>query len=202
MNTYLREFVQISINDYVAFIKDFTVPKDSEGELWSVSKEPFIIIHLSLHKKAKKGKDTKKKPEKKKEGEAEAEEEVPEDDEDDDKNRIVYKPSLTECQGFVLNSMDMIIKSTNIVNDLESDLMPFLQKEGYPNFKIDHEFPWIKQATTDLKQMMDENIIEPSELLNEYKKHEYILNVSVKEVIDDLFKNGEKKSLVLIREQI
>ena len=32
---------------------------------------------------------------------------------DDDKNRVIYKPSIDDCKKFVLNSMDMIIKSTN-----------------------------------------------------------------------------------------
>jgi hypothetical protein len=50
--------------------------------------------------------------------------------------------------------MDMIIESTNSVNNLESDLMPFLQKEGFPNFKINHEFPWIKDASGKLSSMI------------------------------------------------
>ena len=48
LNTYLREFVKISINDFVTFIQGFTNPKDSVGELWKVNKEPFVIIHLSI----------------------------------------------------------------------------------------------------------------------------------------------------------
>ena len=50
-------------------------------------------------------------------------------DEEDEKNRVSFKPSLEECEEFVLSSMNMIIQSTNIVNNLESDLMPFLQKQ-------------------------------------------------------------------------
>jgi len=37
LNTYLREFVKISINDYVDFVKYFTVPKEENNELWKVS---------------------------------------------------------------------------------------------------------------------------------------------------------------------
>lgn len=148
LNTYLREFVKISIYDYVNFIKDFTNPNLNNDELWRVNDVPYIVIHLGVQKK--KGRKDKKKPEKKekkviepgKEGEAEAEAENEEED-DDDKNKIIYKPSIQECQDFVLSSMDMIIKSTNSVNDLESDLIPFIYKKGYPNFKIDKEFPWI-----------------------------------------------------------
>lgn len=143
LNSYLRDFVQLSINDFVDFIKNFTIPKEVKNELWKVESSPFIIIHLSIHKKAKKSKDNKKKDKKTKEDEKE-EEEAPENE--DDKNRVIYKPSLDECKEFILNSMNMIISSTNQINDLESDLMPFLQKTGHPNFKIDSDFPWIKEA--------------------------------------------------------
>jgi hypothetical protein len=55
------------------------------------------------------------------EGAAAAEESV-----EGDKNRVVYKPAIQECREFLLEGMDMIISSTNNVNNLESDLMPFL----------------------------------------------------------------------------
>ena len=98
--------------------------------------------------------------------------------------------------------MDMIIKSTNSVNDLESDLIPFIYKKGYPNFAIDHEFPWIKDATEKLSKMIDENIQGPNDLINEYKKFEYVLNVDKKALIDDLFhgsETGGKKHIDEIR---
>ena len=42
--------------------------------------------------------------------------------------------------------MDRVISSTNAVNNLETDLMPFLQKKPVTNFKIDHNFPWVRDA--------------------------------------------------------
>jgi hypothetical protein len=199
LNAYLREFVKISIYDYVNFIKDFTNPNLNNDELWKVNDVPYIIIHLGVQKK--KSKKDKKKPEKKekkviepgKEGEAaENELEAPEEEDDEDKNKIIFKPSIKECQDFVLSSMDMIIKSTNSVNDLESDLIPFIYKKGYPNFKIDKEFPWIQDATGSLNGMIDGNVSGPLELLESYKKYEYILNVDKKALVDDLFKGGEE----------
>jgi uncharacterized protein Smg (DUF494 family) len=113
---------------------------------------------------------------------------------------------MQECRQFVLNSMDMMIKSTNQINDLESDLMPFLQKLGFPNFKINKEFPWIKEALVKLNFMLDQNVGGPNELLEEYKKYEYVLNVDKKALVDDLFKGGEnkdeKKTLEEIEAQI
>ena len=36
LNTYLREFVRLSINDWVDFLKSFTVPDYTKNELWKV----------------------------------------------------------------------------------------------------------------------------------------------------------------------
>jgi hypothetical protein len=55
LNTYLREFVQNSINDWVEFVRSFTVPNYAEGELWKRSTAPFIIINLEKVKSEKKG---------------------------------------------------------------------------------------------------------------------------------------------------
>ena len=195
LNTYLREFVQISINDFVKFIENFTTPMDKpEAPIWKTNREPFVIIHLAIHKKDKKKKGAeKKKTDKKVKDKEDESEHAEEGEEQDDQNRVIFKPSMQECRQFVLNSMDMMIKSTNQINDLESDLMPFLQKLGFPNFKIDKDFSWIKEALEKLNFMLDNNVGGPNALLEEYKKYEYILNVDKKALIDDLFKCGENK---------
>ena len=48
MNTYLREFVRISIEDWIAFIKSFTLPKYDKGELWKVQTTPMIVVHFNF----------------------------------------------------------------------------------------------------------------------------------------------------------
>lgn len=57
-----------------------------------------------------------------------------------------------------------------------------------------------------MQQLIEENIGGPNELLESYKKYEYILNVDKKQMIDELFKSGEKKdtkvALPLIREKV
>jgi len=54
LNTYLREFVRLSIDDWVGFIKSFTRPSIDRGELWKVSNTPLIVIHLSFKMNSKK----------------------------------------------------------------------------------------------------------------------------------------------------
>lgn len=92
---------------------------------------------MSQKKKDKKKKDKKKDAKKKEEKEGAVEgEEKPEESDEEDKNRVIYHPSIEDCQKHVLMSMENVINSTNSVNCLESDLMPFLQKSASPNFKI------------------------------------------------------------------
>ena len=69
LNTYLREFVDLSIKDWVEFIKVFTFPDETKKELWKVNDRPLVIVHLSIKKKVvKKGKDKKGKKDKEKAG--------------------------------------------------------------------------------------------------------------------------------------
>lgn len=72
------------------------------------------------------------------------------------------------------------MSSTNNVFNLEDDLMPFLQKENQPNFAITEDFPWVTDANRQISEMFNENIVGPMELLEKYKKYEYILNVDLK----------------------
>lgn len=48
LNTYLREFVRLSITDWVEFIRSFTIPSPEKHELWKVQPTPLIVIHLSF----------------------------------------------------------------------------------------------------------------------------------------------------------
>lgn len=50
--------------------------------------------------------------------------------------------------------------------------------------------------------MFNDNIVGPLELLEKYKKYEYILNVDSKQLIKDLFNGEQKATLKELREQI
>jgi hypothetical protein len=97
MNTYLREFVRVSIEDWVSFMKSFTVPKTAKGELWKVPTTPMIVIHLNF-KMAEKDEKKKKKTTKKKEGNAEGGPAA--DESDEDQNKITYFPKLEKVEKF------------------------------------------------------------------------------------------------------
>lgn len=209
LNTYLREFVKLSIEDWVSFIRHFTNPNLNNDELWKVNDKPCIIIHLRIKRPEKKKKDKKVKQEDKGKADSQqaGEEEGAAAEEDDDKKKIIYKPSIEECREFIISSMNMIIESTNKVHMLEADLMPFLELDpNQSNFKIDQSNQWIQDAITKLNKLLSENLSGPNELLERYKKFEYVLhqNSNVQDLIKELFSGGEdgqKKSLEEIREQ-
>ncbi len=122
MNTYLREFVRVSVEDWVSFMKSFTVPKVEKAELWKVPTTPMIVIHLNI-KMADKDEKKKKKAVKKKDN---AEGAPAAEESDDDHNKITYFPKLEKVENFFKNALTMIVTSTNKVSNLEDDLMPFL----------------------------------------------------------------------------
>lgn len=119
----------MSIDDWVEFIRSFTIPKYELGELWKVQPTPMLVIHLSFKMKDKKKDDKKKKKAKnaKQEEGSEGEEEG---------NQVQFSPSLDKCTDFLKSALTMIVNSTNKVHNLEDDLMPFLSKnkEKTPNF--------------------------------------------------------------------
>ena len=79
LNNFMREFSDMSIKDWVAFIKSFTVPKAEKGELWDISKEALLSVKLEILKPVA-TKDTKKKRTTKKNEEGEDGEADEEDD--------------------------------------------------------------------------------------------------------------------------
>jgi len=93
MNTYLREFVRVSIEDWVAFIKSFTLPKYEDGELWKLASSPMIVVHLTFKKPESKQEDKKKKKPTKKGGKDEDAKDAKEDS-DDESNKINFHPKL------------------------------------------------------------------------------------------------------------
>ena len=77
LNTYLRDFVNTSLTDWVDFIKSFTLPKYDEGQLWKRSSTPMVVINLKEKKMAKKKVQ----------------------------NTIEYSPSLEECASFMTSAL-------------------------------------------------------------------------------------------------
>lgn len=102
LNNFMREFSDLSIKDWVSFIRSFTVPKTEMGELWDLSSEALLSVKLEILKPSS-TKD-KKKPKVAKKTDEDGEEQEPE--EDDNLKRIRYKPNLKECEEFMLGCLE------------------------------------------------------------------------------------------------
>ena len=78
-------------------------------------------------------------------------------------------------------------KTTNEFLCLEKDLVTFLNLPDKPSFELNQDFPWLQEARSQIQAMFKENSLAPHALLDQYKKYEYILNVSKTRLIKDLF---------------
>ena len=181
LNNFMREFSDLSIKDWVAFIKSFTVPKTDKNELWDLSKEALLSVKLEILKPSKTDDKKKRKTKKTEDGGEEVEEE------DENAKRIRYKPNLKECEDFMIDQLEQMRKITNEFQCLEKDLVTFLNLPDKSSFELSADFIWIQNAKAEIQQMFKENVIAPTELLDQYKKYEYILNVDKKRLLKDLF---------------
>lgn len=51
-NTFVRaNVVEFSLNNYVNFLKRFTVPDDDEPNIWSINDYPLLVLTLKTVKK-------------------------------------------------------------------------------------------------------------------------------------------------------
>jgi len=82
-----------------------------------------------------------------------------------------------------------MVETTNKFHQLEYDLMQNLPQQTankLANFAITESFPWIVEAKEKISKMCQENMAGPEELLQQYKKYEYLLNIDRKQLINDL----------------
>ena len=102
--------------------------------------------------------------------------------------KIRFRPTLSECGKFFQDCLEKIRTSTNQFLRLEKDLVTFLQIDGEPSFELPGSFVWLQDASNQLQDIFNANIIEPNKLLDEYKKYEDIINIDKKKMIAGLFK--------------
>jgi len=120
---------------------------------------PHDIISLS-YKKPSKDKRPRRKAidETLPEEEQEAERAARAKEDEEFMYRLEYNPTPKTCHQFLSSALEMIIKSTNQVTDLESDLMKSLMGVSKPSFPIDAAFPWVTAAQEQITAMFEENI--------------------------------------------
>lgn len=68
------------------------------------------------------------------------------------------------------------------------------------NFKLDHEFVWIKEGMEEVDRLVNENIHGPLALLNKFKEFEPVLKASKSEKVASLF--DPKQDILVIRKEV
>ena len=61
LNSFLRNFVKSSTDDWINFLRSFTIPKFDQGELWQRSQTPLLIVNLSYKRPEKDKRPRRKK---------------------------------------------------------------------------------------------------------------------------------------------
>lgn len=148
LNSFLRQFVKLSIDDWVEFIRSFTKPDRSLGELWEVSPVPMLEIDLAFRAPEKEDPKAKEKAKKGKKDEPE------EPAKEDGGKGVIFKPSLDKCEEFFYQGLEKMVESTNSIHCLEVDLLPFLGEQDAakraatksPSFRLSDDFPWVVEA--------------------------------------------------------
>ncbi|PCI27099.1 hypothetical protein COB52_05370 [Candidatus Kaiserbacteria bacterium] len=123
-------------------------------------------------------------------------------DKKDETEKIDFRPTIDECCKFFKNAFNEMIDSTNLVSVLEHDLMPFLDTNEYPNFKLDLNFPWFQDALDKVSNMLEENIIAPLALLDTYKEFEFVAKTSKTKLVKDLFGGEEQATIEELRAKL
>ena len=153
----------------------------------------MITIKLDIKKPTSKSSKTKSK---KKEGDPAA----PADDDENNKT-IVYSPTLERCEDYLCQCIDLSVDANNEFQNLEAELIRFIKFDQKANFEIPKdeeevrkkELHWILDAKQAISEMVRENMAGPQELLDMYKKYEFVLNINSKELAESMFKLPESE---------
>ena len=175
---HLGNFFMNSVKDLVNFMQLFTLPK--EGELWKVSRIPLIKIDISYtgldlkhgkkEVKKKDKKDKKKKKENKKEVEAKS-------------VVVIFQPDLEKVRIRIDTLLDELVKVSSSVNILETeDFNVFLDAPKKPAYQLSLDTKEIVDAKKRIKVIVDECIKGPIELLNKFKKYEFLMTTHIQDI--------------------
>jgi dynein heavy chain len=164
MNSYMSEFVRLSITDWLNFLLHFAMPEP--GEHWSKFDKPLITLHLYADLPVKKTgrKDTKSAS-----------------------CDVVLKPSLSKACKFLTGCFDWISDAANSVNNLECDLVPFMKIQKSPSFHVTPDNPWVVSAKAALVGALEAYSQGPKALLEEYKQFEWLVKLDSHHYIKTLF---------------
>jgi hypothetical protein len=95
LNSYLRNFVKNSIDDWINFLRTFTVPKYESNELWQRAQTSLLVVNLSYKRPEKDKRPRRKKIDETLDPEAyQAEVDARAKEDEEYMTRLEYSPTL------------------------------------------------------------------------------------------------------------
>ena len=159
------------------------------------------MIHIKFRKRRKdkkKDKDKKKKEEKEKEKE---EDKDKEEESDDDGELIYFSPSYDKVIKGLSKPIEWLVELVNTINKLEPDLIPFLYLPKTISYPLTMKEDFIQKALEKIKEYADIGFREPIEIIEKFRKFEYLFERPAKDTPKTLFSEG-KPSAQKIRESL
>ena len=175
-NAQIREITWNTIQNWVNFIRGFT------GDL-EFKQKPYPLLVMNLLATSSKKKRGKKHSTHK--GTAEEPEDL-----------MYYEPSYQQILEVLQEPIHMLEETINSIKQLEKDLVPLIDIKEIPAFNVSLEDEWFADGLDSVKKHLDQGWIEAQHVLTEFRKYQFLLEKSSKEVIRNLFGDPKEKILV------
>ena len=171
--TYMQEFADLSIKDWVKFLSSYS----DKFTLQRIKDKPLIILTLHLEQSNKKKKVANEKD-----------------------GTIDFKPTIEEAQNVILACLDWIVSGTNKIQNLRCTLVPFMNFPLDPAFNLQEDYPLLLWARQEIQSFLNFYSEEPQQLLQEYKKFEWIGKLKTEKYLKNLFEI--KPSIPKLQEEL
>ena len=179
MHNHLKEFYELSINDFITFMQSFTEIK--ANSIWKKTPSPLIEVSISC-----KGLDKKKvriKDKEKHKGDSKRNKIIKEKE-----KALMFIPDIDSCKNDILSLFMIIIKTSQRVSILETeDFNVFLTDKKEPAIELTLETPLIANAYNTINGFIEESMIGPKKLLEDFKKYEYLMQadtLAIKKIME------------------
>lgn len=198
-NTYLRQnVVRGNIEHWCGFLRRFTLPAQHPAlPIWRITQTPLLVLNLNVNQhKKKRGKNQTlaSRP-----AALERKDSVDEEDE-----VIFFEPNAATVQQTLARAFEWLVEATNSFTILEKDIVPLVDLRKEPSFPISLELDWLAQGMGQVAECVRLAFTEPNAIIREFRKYQFLIERTNKEVLRQFFGDSKEKILVdnLERESI
>jgi len=195
-NTYLRQnIVKGNIDHWCDFLKRFTLPDQqnySSENIWKITQTPLLVLNLNVNahkKKRQKNATIAAKPA----AVFERKESVINEEEDE---VLFFEPNYQTVVQTLTRVFEWLVEATNSFTVLEKDIVPLVDLKKEPSFQISLELEWIQEGLHKVVECIKLGFLEPNNILKEFKKYQFLIERTSKDVLKSFFGDSKEKILV------